>query len=270
MGIRFRCHHCEHELNLKNFQAGRRARCPVCSGRFRVPTESCDFSTPVDEEAVQRTGASQSQLASPAERGVAVASAKVAAVSATAIATADRPSEVSAAQTASDSAAASSAAGPAISTAPAALLLGESWPAAIAEAPQAVWYLRPAGGGQYGPVDGTVFWQWIRENRVARDAFVWRDGWPQWQVAAEAFEEVFGPMVPLSAESGQVAGQGLTLATAASAPVADQSPGVSPVTGSVGRSKKRGAKNNYAWAIVALAVLAIALMAVLVGVLVTR
>ncbi len=69
----------------------------------------------------------------------------------------------------------------------------DSWlPMAVAEAPQAVWYVRPPGGGQYGPADGNVFYQWLTDQRVSPDSLVWRDGWPQWLVAGEALEDFFG------------------------------------------------------------------------------
>ncbi len=44
MGIRFRCHHCESELHVKDFQAGKRGRCPNCGGRFRVPLQDAPRS----------------------------------------------------------------------------------------------------------------------------------------------------------------------------------------------------------------------------------
>lgn len=44
MGIRFRCHHCESELHVKDFQAGKRGRCPECGGPFRIPLEDAPHS----------------------------------------------------------------------------------------------------------------------------------------------------------------------------------------------------------------------------------
>ena len=38
---------------------------------------------------------------------------------------------------------------------------------AIADAPDAVWYVRPASGGQYGPASGTVMRDWLDEGRVS-------------------------------------------------------------------------------------------------------
>jgi DNA-directed RNA polymerase subunit RPC12/RpoP len=201
VGIRFRCHHCEHELNLKNFQAGRRARCPSCSGRFRVPTSSQDFSMPLEE--------SEQELASTSLGTGQTSAGQAAANRGAADFELRQPSgqlgSLAGAAPETGEAAGSSAAGEALraiaeartpnseqgarQAAPGGL---EQLPRAIAEAPQAVWYVRPPSGGQYGPADGQVFFQWMKENRVARDALVWRDGWPQWQVAAEAFEETYG------------------------------------------------------------------------------
>ena len=53
----------------------------------------------------------------------------------------------------------------------------------------AKWYVRPPAGGQYGPADRGTLDQWIEEGRVAPQALVWRDGWPQWRAAAEALPD---------------------------------------------------------------------------------
>jgi len=57
----------------------------------------------------------------------------------------------------------------------------------IDEAPQAIWYVRPPSGGQYGPARGEVMRKWIGEGRVSPDSLVWREGWGDWRTAAEAF-----------------------------------------------------------------------------------
>jgi hypothetical protein len=57
----------------------------------------------------------------------------------------------------------------------------------IAEAPNAVWYVRPPSGGEYGPAQPDVMRRWLDEGRVSADTLVWREGWPEWQVAGPLF-----------------------------------------------------------------------------------
>ncbi len=57
----------------------------------------------------------------------------------------------------------------------------------IDEAPQAIWYVRPPSGGQYGPARGDVMRKWLGEGRVSPDSLVWREGWGDWRTAAETF-----------------------------------------------------------------------------------
>ena len=56
--------------------------------------------------------------------------------------------------------------------------------------PEASWYVRPPSGGQYGPAPTSLLEQWISEGRVAASSLIWRDGWPQWRSATEAFPEL--------------------------------------------------------------------------------
>ena len=57
----------------------------------------------------------------------------------------------------------------------------------IAEAPAAIWYVRPPTGGQYGPARGDIMRKWISEGRVSSDSLVWREGWTDWQNAGKLF-----------------------------------------------------------------------------------
>ncbi|MCE9552672.1 MAG: GYF domain-containing protein, partial [Planctomycetes bacterium] len=68
-------------------------------------------------------------------------------------------------------------------------------PDPIAEAPHAVWYVRPSLGGQYGPASGDMLRQWIQQGRVAADSLVWRDGWPNWQPAGSVLPQT-GSLTP--------------------------------------------------------------------------
>ncbi len=65
--------------------------------------------------------------------------------------------------------------------------------------PTAVWYVRPPGGGQYGPATGDVLKAWIAEARITPTSLVWRDGWSQWRSASEALTEFGGtkPSAPM-------------------------------------------------------------------------
>jgi len=75
----------------------------------------------------------------------------------------------------------------------------------ISEAPMAIWYVRPAAGGQYGPARGDVMRKWVTEGRVTTDSLVWREGWPDWRPAAKVFPDLgskatpagdIGPVIP--------------------------------------------------------------------------
>lgn len=60
----------------------------------------------------------------------------------------------------------------------------------IAEAPGAVWYMRAATGGQFGPASGDIMRSWLNEGRVGADSLVWRAGWPEWRAAADVFPQL--------------------------------------------------------------------------------
>jgi len=68
----------------------------------------------------------------------------------------------------------------------------------IDEAPGAIWYVRPAGGGQFGPASAEIMRNWLDEGRVGANALVWRAGWTEWRSAAAAFPQL-GPQLPAPA-----------------------------------------------------------------------
>lgn len=63
-------------------------------------------------------------------------------------------------------------------------------PDPLVEAPQAMWYVRPVSGGQFGPAGADMMRQWLQEGRVAADTLVWRDGWADWQTAGSCFPQL--------------------------------------------------------------------------------
>ncbi|MCA9267818.1 MAG: DUF4339 domain-containing protein, partial [Planctomycetales bacterium] len=115
----------------------------------------------------------------------------------------------------------------------------------IDEAPNAVWYVRPPSGGQYGPASGDIMRRWLTEGRVSADSLIWREGWPDWKTAAGEFRQLAGA-------SPAAVGFG------------------APATGGAAASPTRSAgrkRNNNSLAIVAVIVLTLACLGLL-GVLV--
>ncbi len=188
MGIRFLCPH-GHKLNVKAFQAGRRGICPFCGARFQIPLES---TLPVGRPtpAMQASGApvegtqfeqelelhlqqaeAPASLPDPAERREEAVQPAAASASTVAEPAADAPAaEVPA------------AAAPLPASAP---------PAdPLAEMPNAVWYVRPPSGGQFGPAQPGVMRTWLSEGRVSSETLVWREGWADWKEAGSVFLEL--------------------------------------------------------------------------------
>jgi hypothetical protein len=71
-------------------------------------------------------------------------------------------------------------------------------PDPIAEAPAAIWYVRPASGGQFGPAAGDVMRQWLTQKRVGPDSLLWREGWTDWKKAVVVFPSL-GPSPAVAA-----------------------------------------------------------------------
>lgn len=76
----------------------------------------------------------------------------------------------------------------------------ETGPDALSEAPGAVWYVRPAAGGQYGPAGAEVMRTWLAEGRVGPDALVWREGWRDWRAASDVFPQLATTFMPRGAD----------------------------------------------------------------------
>ncbi len=158
MGIKFRCQSCDKKLHVKAFLAGKRGVCPFCGAKVRIPKES----QPTRASESSDGGLDGSTMAAEHEGSqpeTAVKQSSVAAAKSSTAKTATRP--------------AASAPRPAADP--------------ITEAPDAVWYVRPPSGGQYGPADGDIMRRWLEEGRVGADSLVWREGWPDWKIAASAF-----------------------------------------------------------------------------------
>jgi hypothetical protein len=173
MGIRFLCPN-GHKLNVKSFLGGKKAICPKCGVRVVVPTpdeHGADFGP---------------------ERGGAAGSAEPTTQQPTTNAqSAPLPASVTTGST----------------PLPAAMHRLDP----IDEAPNAVWYVRPATGGQFGPASSEMIRTWINGGRVGASSLVWRTGWPEWRSAAATFPQLesllAAPVVSVAATRSMGASQ---------------------------------------------------------------
>lgn len=200
MGIRFHCPN-GHKLNVKSFQAGRKGICPYCGTPVQIPTESTRKSGKEDQfpqemAPVQIIGAEPDEplppqpvastpTAQPLTEATPTSQPQPGAPMAQPLGTTPVPSPTPTVPTAQVPTAQVPTAAPAeqAPTAPAA-------PDPLTEAPNAVWYVRPPGGGQFGPAPSDVMRAWIDEGRVAPEAIVWREGWRDWQEASTMFPQL--------------------------------------------------------------------------------
>lgn len=173
MGIRFACHVCAKQLNIKQDLAGKRGICPACSSKFRIPEQDAAMSLPLDSlketDPAKPIAQSVSQPDRPAD---------------------DLPvNDDQAKQDAVQNEKAEQESNRVASEQPATKIASQPKPRVefdlLSDDPDATWYVRPPSGGQYGPADGNVLRGWIDEGRVAATALLWRDGWPNWREASE-------------------------------------------------------------------------------------
>jgi hypothetical protein len=154
MGIKFLCPN-GHKLHVKAFLSGKKAICPKCGVRVVVPADGQQ----VDDAQLEADSASSAAEAVDSQPPAATAS-----------------------RLAEGAVPASKAASPTAS--PAAVV------DPIDDAPSAVWYVRPATGGQFGPASGEIMRAWIAEGRVGASSLVWRAGWQEWRAASAIFPQL--------------------------------------------------------------------------------
>ena len=303
MGIRFRCHQCGHELHVKDFQGGKRSRCPECETKFRIPNESAELSIPleitndnlsrsvgndskVQAGSIGRAGQNAGQqvrqqvaprsseavpgktvgnrVSSKSAHADVTGSASIADNSATGPLTDDHQRDLTDEFASADSHPVVPSAEP--NSPPLVPPTISTQPRAILEAPGATWYVRPPAGGQYGPAPANIFCEWLTENRVTRDSLVWRDGWPQWLVAGDVFQDYFGPVVPQGSVLA-VATPQVNAASGTEQPAAPEFVAPLSLSDRALAARKRQRKKNYMIMIGVLATISIGLVVALVLVL---
>ena len=159
MGIRFYCPN-GHKLNVKPFQAGLTGICPFCGAKMQIPLKSTRRSS-----RSRKSRAQEGTAEVVGDNSGGIAPPQLPAVPATAAL--------------SPAAAAAKLSGP------------------LTGAEDAVWYVRPASGGQFGPAKTDIMRTWLAEGRVGTDTLVWREGWRDWREAGDVFPQLFSrPMVP--------------------------------------------------------------------------
>ena len=274
MGVRFACHVCNKQLNIKRELAGRRGVCPQCQSRIRIPMEDTALSSPVDEVRIVQSNASnsakqavsQQAAGSSGNAGGAAVMAESQRVSEPAVSTPAAPGTRVSQQ------------GPVVADIQAGQALdvqnpggegGNVQPLAggsiLEEEPDATWYVRPPSGGQYGPASTVELQEWIAQGRVAASALLWRDGWPQWRDASDALPE-------MSASLPGVTGGGGHEVTSLAAPGIQKSGGkgaagahsAAPLSGSNGIGAERRSRTMRRISMISILV---AIAATLIGVL---
>jgi hypothetical protein len=194
MGIRFQCPN-GHPIHVKSFLAGKRGICPHCEAKFIIPQESGGQAQPAPRKKRKswtEDGAGERLTAAAPTSGPAGAP-----VSAPVEQGAIPQGQLPQGQTAAASAPVFANAAPAQATTPV---------DPIAEAPQAMWYVRPPTGGQFGPAAGEILRKWIGEGRVSAESMVWREGWTDWRQAGQALPQLRDVMHPAPSAPAPVFG----------------------------------------------------------------
>ena len=214
MGIRFYCPN-GHKLNVKAFLAGRRGICPHCGAKVQIPTQS-----------TREPG----KKGYPGEHGAAPDSNYAPATEPSADAEWVPPGEIEWDSSSSETESPIPADQPATIQEPVVSIemqdevgVGDSVsePSAppklpqakplpddpLAEAPDAVWYVRLSDGTQFGPATAGVMRQWMEEDRIGGNCLVWREGWRDWREALDAFPSLRDGSMPKIDSGGGLPGR---------------------------------------------------------------
>ena len=249
MGVRFACHHCGKHLNIKFELAGKRGICPSCNGKFRIPLKDAEISQPLNTQAETADSKTRNESQTQAHNDDESHQGSEPVAEVTPVSESVVPVSASATKIGNQ-------------------VLAPT-PKNITEAlasfdASSSWYIRPPSGGQYGPANTEILAQWIEEGRVAASSLIWRDGWPQWRTATEAFPDL-SKQLPGSTEDQQNNTSSLALSEHVHLEQNSSSQANRPLSGTqhLGQ-QKRDRSFRRATFIIALAVIAIGLIGTLI------
>ncbi len=189
MGIHFVCHLCSHALHVKDFQAGKRGKCPNCRGSFRIPAADASYSSAVDDGL---GNSSVAKVKNTLKKLTKSKGGKLGKKSSGSISIADKSNLLVTSEPGNVSQPASVATPNSdLEESPNQPNKAIELPAGLAFATDAKWFVRPPSGGQFGPAPSQLLVSWIAESRVTGDSFLWREGLAQWQLASELLPELF-------------------------------------------------------------------------------
>lgn len=180
MGIRFYCPQCARRMNVKSFLAGKRGICPHCDARWMVPLES---EIPEGAPKIRPDSQTNPSAAQAVGSGPTASAGTESPDPATINPAATDPTQIN--PTPQDPTTANPA--PVAAQGPVSEVPQPAPQDPIDAAPDAVWYVRPASGGEFGPARGDVMRRWMEEGRVGADSMVWCEGWADWRTAGPIF-----------------------------------------------------------------------------------
>ncbi len=207
MGIRFKCHLCLSPLNVKNDLAKKRGVCPKCSGKFRIPIESQDYSLSLDSpvsystKAISELDSEVFETHSIAERpSKAAPGLKIASESTSQKETPQK--ETPQKQTIQNQTGKPTekpteekkiVQEPTLLK-PAVQDLTNREPSENEETPSEsdeLYFVRPPSGGEYGPADKATIELWVTQRRITSETLICKLGASQWKKARDVFAELF-------------------------------------------------------------------------------
>ena len=218
MGIRFYCPN-GHKLNVKAFLAGRRGICPHCGAKVQIPTQSTrepgkkgypgeHGAAPDSNYAPATEPSADAEWVPPGEIEWESSYSETESPIQEPVVSIDMQDEVGGGE---DDSVSEPSVPPKL---PQAKRLPDD---PLAEAPDAVWYVRLSDGTQFGPATAGVMRQWMEEGRIGGDCLVWREGWRDWREALDTFPSLrdgsmpkidTGGVFPGRSEPGSVTGAG--------------------------------------------------------------